>query len=104
MITVSVLYPNSEGVKFDMDYYLSKHMALLAKRVGPALKSYVVDKGVSGGAPGSKPTYFVMLHMKFESADAFAKAFNPHAEEVLADIPNYTNAQPVIQISDAVVT
>jgi len=104
MITVSVLYPNSDGVKFDMDYYLNKHMALLSQRVGSALKGYVVDKGVTGGAPGSKPTYYVMLHLKFESADAFGKAFGPHAAEIMADIPNYTNVQPVIQISDPIVS
>jgi len=103
MITVSVLYPNSDGLKFDMDYYLNKHMTLLSQRVGSALKSYVVDKGISGGAPGSKPTYYVMLHLKFESVDAFSKAFGPHASEIMADIPKYTNVQPVIQINDPVV-
>jgi len=36
----------------------------------------------------------------FDSADAFASAFGPHAQEILADIPNYTNTQPTIQISD----
>jgi uncharacterized protein (TIGR02118 family) len=99
-----VLYPYSDTLKFDMDYYLKKHMTLLAQRVGGALKGYTVDKGASGGAPGSKPPYHVILNMKFESADAFGKAFGPHAAEIMADIPNYTNAQPVIQISDPVVS
>jgi hypothetical protein len=31
---------------------------------------------------------------------AFQSGFGPHAEEILADIPNYTNTQPVIQISE----
>jgi uncharacterized protein (TIGR02118 family) len=104
MITVSVLYPNSDGLQFDMDYYLRKHMTLLSQRVGNALKGYTVDKGASGGAPGSKPPYYVILNMKFDSAEAFGKAFGPHAAEIMADIPKYTNAQPVIQISDPVVS
>jgi hypothetical protein len=29
MIKVSVLYPNSEGKKFDMGYYCSKHMPMV---------------------------------------------------------------------------
>jgi uncharacterized protein (TIGR02118 family) len=103
MITVGVLYPYSDNLKFDMNYYLSKHMKLLADRVGGALKGYTVDKGIGGGTPGSKPTYHVILQLQFESADAFGKAFNPHAAEILADIPNYTNAQPVIQLGDRVV-
>ena len=31
---------------------------------------------------------------------AFEAAFLPHAQELLADVPNYTNIQPVIQISE----
>jgi uncharacterized protein (TIGR02118 family) len=104
MITVSVLYPNSDDLSFDMTYYLSKHMKLVSDRLGRALTGYTVDKGVAGPAPGSKPTYHVMLAMRFESADAFTKAFSPHAAEILADIPKYTNAQPVIQISESVVS
>jgi len=104
MITVTVLYPNSDGLKFDMDYYLKKHMTLLAQRVGGALKGYTVDRGAAGGAPGSKAPYHVILNLKFESADAFAKAFGPHAAEIMADIPKYTNVEPVIQISDPVVS
>jgi hypothetical protein len=33
------------------------------------------------------------------SGDAFQAAFAQHNAETLADIPNYTNAQPTIQIS-----
>ena len=104
MITVSVLYPNADDLKFDMDYYLNRHMTLLSQRMGSALKGYIVDKGIAGAAAGSKATYHVILRMKFESVDAFEKAFNPHAAEIVGDIPNYTNARPVIQINDPVVS
>jgi uncharacterized protein (TIGR02118 family) len=36
----------------------------------------------------------------FDSTDAFQTAFAPHAQAILADIPNYTNTQPTIQISE----
>jgi len=32
--------------------------------------------------------------------EAFQTAFGPHAEAIMADIPNYTNIQPTLQISD----
>jgi uncharacterized protein (TIGR02118 family) len=35
--------------------------------------------------------------------DAFQNGFGPHAQEILADIPNYTDATPVVQISEVVV-
>jgi hypothetical protein len=32
--------------------------------------------------------------------EAFQNSFAPHAQEFGADIPNYTNVQPTIQISE----
>lgn len=39
----------------------------------------------------------------FPSIEAFQAAFAPHAKEIMGDIPNYTNVQPVIQINEVVV-
>lgn len=99
MIKVSVLYPNSPGATFDMAYYTSKHMALVQKRV-TTCKGIAAEKGIAGGAPGSPPTYIAIGHLLFDSVEAFQSGFNPHAAEILGDIPNYTNTQPVIQISE----
>jgi uncharacterized protein (TIGR02118 family) len=32
--------------------------------------------------------------------EAFQSAFGPHSEAIMADIPNYTDVQPTIQISE----
>ena len=53
MIKVDVLYPNSPGAKFDMDYYLNKHMKLVAEKSGSACKGMAVEQGIAGGAPGA---------------------------------------------------
>ena len=98
MIRVSVLYPPSS--KFDWDYYLTKHVPLVREKLGKALKSVTIDKGVAGGQPNTPPGYTCMIHMGFDSADAFQTAFGPHAKVIMADIPNYTKAQPQIQISE----
>jgi uncharacterized protein (TIGR02118 family) len=39
-------------------------------------------------------------HLLFESLEAFQASFGPHAQAIMADIPNYTNTQPTIQISE----
>ena len=103
MIKVSVMYPNSPSARFDHEYYRDKHMPLVKSRMGDACKYYTVDKGLSGGEPGTPATYIGMCHIFCESADAFAAAFGPHAREILADIPNYTDLTPVMQISEVVV-
>ncbi|MEH6550546.1 MAG: EthD family reductase [Pseudomonadales bacterium] len=100
MIKVSVLYPSSEGSTFDIDYYVNSHMPLVAEKVGSAIKGVSVDEGLGGPEPGSAPAYMAMGHMLYESVEAFQTAFGPHMEEILADLPNFTNAQPTIQISE----
>jgi uncharacterized protein (TIGR02118 family) len=100
VIKVSVLYPNTTGCKFDMSYYVDKHMPMVRNKLGPACKRVAVEQGIAGGAPGSPPTYVAMGHLYFDSTDAFQAAFAPHAQAILADIPNYTNTQPTIQISE----
>jgi uncharacterized protein (TIGR02118 family) len=38
--------------------------------------------------------------LQFDSVEAFQASFGPHAPEIMADIPNYTNTLPIIQISE----
>ena len=103
MIKVSVMYPNTPGSRFDHAYYRDKHMPLLKARMGAACRSYTVDKGLAGGAPGSAPTYVGMCHIFCDSLERFQTGFGPHAKEIMADIPKYTDLTPVIQISEVVV-
>lgn len=100
MITVTFLYPNQEGGRFDMEYYLNTHMPMSIEKLSPALKSVSVEQGVSGGAPGTKPTYLALCHLTFDSIEAFLAALQPHAEALQGDIPNYTDIEPVMQFSE----
>ena len=103
MIKVSVMYLNSPGVKFDHDYYRNKHLPLIKSRMGAALNYYTIDRGLGGGAPGSPATYVGMCHLLCDSMEAYNAAFGPHAKEISADIRNFTNQTPVVQISEVVV-
>jgi len=100
MIKVSVLYPNGTDTKFDMDYYLARHMPMVKAKLGEACKGIAVEQGLGGGLPGSSPAFIAMGHLLFDSVDAFQQAFGAHAEAIVADIPNYTNAQPTVQVSE----
>jgi uncharacterized protein (TIGR02118 family) len=100
MIKVSVFYPNSEGTKFDMNYYCNTHMPMVRQKLGAACKGAAVEQGITGATPGSRPGFIAMGHIYFESVEAFQTAFDPHAEAIMADIPNYTDIQPTLQISE----
>ena len=103
MIKVSVMYPNIPGARFDHDYYRNRHMPLIQRRMGKGLRYYTIDKGLSGGTPDAPPTYVGMCHVFCDSVEDFQAGFGPHAQEILGDIKNYTDLQPVLQFSEVVV-
>lgn len=100
MIRISIFYPHTPGAKFDMKYYTEKHLPMVKQRLSPACKSYGVDVGLGGGAPGSPPTYGTIGYLYFDSVEAFGQAFGPHAAEIQGDVANYTTIQPIVQISE----
>ena len=100
MIKVTVFYPKTDDSTFDIDYYCNRHMPMVKDKVGAALKGMNVDYGVGGGAPGTQPLYAAMGHLFFDSVDAFESGFGPHAKAILADVPNYTNVKPMVQVSE----
>ena len=103
MIKVSVMYPNTAGARFDHAYYRDKHMPLVKRLMGEACLFYTVDKGLAGGAPGEPAPYVGMCHIYSTSVETFQAGFGPHAKEILADIANYTDLSPVMQVSEVVV-
>ncbi len=102
MTKVSVLYTNGAGKKFDMDYYLNTHIPMVGELLGDALKGATVEKGLGSAAPGSEAPFAVMGNIYFESPEAFGNAFGPHAEKIMGDLPNFTNIEPAIQVSEVV--
>lgn len=100
MIKVSLFYPNEANKRFDMDYYFNKHMPMVRQKLGTACKCVDAEWGQSGILPGTPATYIVMCHFYFESMEAFQTVFGLHAQAITADMSNYTNIQPTIQISE----
>ena len=94
MIRLSVLYPATEGARFDHDYYRDSHVPLAAKAWNPARVE--IDKGVNG-------PYVAAVHFVFESNDDLQAAFgSEQTAAIMADVGNYTDVQPVIQTSEIV--
>jgi uncharacterized protein (TIGR02118 family) len=100
MIRVTFLYPNKPGCRFNADYYIDVHMPLAIKLLGAALKGASAEIGLSGAMPGSQAPNAAMASFTFESVESFTAAVMPHYAELQADIPNYTDIAPVVQISE----
>jgi len=102
-IKLTVLYPNEAGKSFDLDYYCNKHIPMVAGLLGDAVIGASVEKGLAGGAPDSDAPYIATGNIYFESMESFQNSFGPHAPAIMADVPNYTDIEPIVQLSEAVV-
>ena len=100
MFKVAILYPNGEGKTFDMTYYESKHMPMVAEFLGKNLKFYEIDKGIAGRTPNEKVPYLAVGYFYVKDVAEYNNAIAQNRETVINDIKNYTNIQPVIQISE----
>jgi uncharacterized protein (TIGR02118 family) len=100
MIKVAIFYPNGEGKTFDMDYYSNKHMPMAASLFGESLKAMSIDKGLASGTPNAPVPYLAIGYFYFETMASCQSAMKPNSEKLRADVPNYTNIQPLIQISE----
>jgi uncharacterized protein (TIGR02118 family) len=103
MIKVSVMYPYTEGGRFDHAYYRDRHMPLVKARLGSACAYYTIDKGLTGRTPDAPPAFVAMCAFVCDSAEAYEAAIKPHRAEILGDLANYTDILPVLQFSEVVV-
>ena len=102
MVKVTLLYPGGEGKTFDMDYYKNEHMPMVAELMGDAMKKFTIDEGISGRTPEDPIPYMAIGYLWFDKLEDYQNAIGPVIGQILADIPNYTNVQPVLQISKVI--
>jgi len=92
MIRVSVMYPKGDDATFDLDYYQASHMPLV-HRAMPGVLRTEIDQAIDG-------PYLCVGHLYFESMETLGAAMGaPTAGEAMADLPNFTNTQPVMQVA-----
>ena len=98
MHCVTVLYLNRSDAKFDFEYYLSKHIPMVAGFFGTGI---AVQKGVSS-LTGPPAPFVCIARISIHSTDHFQKTMAQHGAQILNDIPNYTNIEPTVQIDEVV--
>lgn len=103
MIKVNVMYPYTEGARFDHAYYRDRHMPMVKARLGSACAYYTIEKGLTGEAHDASPTFVAMCAFICDSAEGYEAAIREHRVEILGDIANYTDIVPVLQVSEFIV-
>ena len=100
MFKVAILYPNGDDKTFDMDYYEKKHMPMVAGFLGKNLRFYEIDKGLTGRTPNDKVPFVAIGYFYINDIAEYNKAIAQNRDAVISDFKNYTNIQPVVQISE----
>ena len=103
MIKVSVLYPNEEGKKFDLDYFAGTHIPLVHSRLDSmGLVRSEVERGVSSADPSASAPFVAIGVLYFNTVEDVHEGFKTHGRELMGDMSNYTDISPQFQISEIV--
>ena len=102
LIKVSVMYPFAEGKTFNLEYYETTHMPMVAGFLGSNLVKYTIEKGLGSGIPNQPLPYMAIGTFYVKSLDDYKAAIAPNRDAIRADFVNYTNTAPVILVSEVI--
>ena len=100
MIRIAAVYPRQEGKKFDMDYYIHTHLPMVWQKFSPfGLRKIEVDHGVETPGGGASP-FFAIGYLYFDTLADFQQCYAAVGQDVVGNIPQYTDVMPMIQIGE----
>jgi uncharacterized protein (TIGR02118 family) len=92
---LTILYPNSDGVRWDVEYYRTHHMPLIMKLYGKeAIKRFELRKGATGQTGGA-PTYIGSVNIYINDQAAFDAAGKQHGPTLVKDVPHFSSVMPI---------
>ncbi|KAJ9137134.1 hypothetical protein NKR23_g9357 [Pleurostoma richardsiae] len=89
---ITVVYPATPSLQFDLEYYIAKHIPMVEKTWKPyGLKqAFVADLRAADGP------YAIQCTMVFDTGvDGFQKAVKEVGAGVMADVKNFSNVKAV---------
>lgn len=99
MIRILAVYPNEAESHFDADYYRHRHEPFATGLLAPlglrGLRTTLGETALDGAAP----PYWAVSEMLFATRTDFDAAIAQCGADLFADLPNYTNVAPVLQVS-----
>jgi uncharacterized protein (TIGR02118 family) len=97
MKCVTMIYPNKQNARFDFDYYLNRHIPWARKLSND--RGTEIRKGLS--TPGGGPVpYLCLCRFWINSEEEYRATMEKHGKELMADLSNFTNIEPVVQIDE----
>ena len=87
------MYPKTDDSTFNMEYYTSTHMPMVAEAIGDACQGWGAMTVTSGD-------YEAIGWCIVDSEDAWNAALEAKGGDIMNDIPNYTNTAPALVVGD----
>jgi uncharacterized protein (TIGR02118 family) len=92
---MTILHPRKDDSLFDLAYYTSRHMPMVAAAFGAACRGWgVIDV--------ASPDHHAMGWVLVESMEAFDAGAAEHGQAMAADLPNYTNVLSTVVLGSEV--
>jgi uncharacterized protein (TIGR02118 family) len=87
----------SRGASFNFDYFLNPHI--------PWARQLVPDSGTeirrgTSAATGGPVPYRCLCRFWFNAEEDYRAAMAKHGAELMADITNFTNVKPIVQVDE----
>ncbi|MDT8399721.1 MAG: EthD family reductase [Pseudomonadales bacterium] len=93
---LTIVYQNGDDIHFDFDYYRSIQMPLIMRLYGDSISRFELRRGLPA-ANGAKARYIATATIWIADPAAFDRAAAEHQAGISADVPKFTNAQPIAQ-------
>jgi uncharacterized protein (TIGR02118 family) len=91
---LTILYPNQDGAKWDVDYYRANHMTLIMRLYGTkAIKRFELRKGDRNMA-GAKPEFIGTVNIYIQDQKSFDEAGKQHGQTLRDDVPKFSTVFP----------
>ncbi|MEZ5244761.1 MAG: EthD family reductase [Acidimicrobiales bacterium] len=95
MISMHILYPKTDDSTFDMEYYCSTHMPMLADFLGDACTGWGASKPKAG-------PWEAIGWCNVTSQEALDAVLGEHGAAIAGDLPNYTNVAGQLVLGDII--
>lgn len=102
LVKISLMYPYADGKTFNMAYYETRHMPMVAGYLGSNLVRYTIENGLASGIPGQPLPFMAIGTFYVKSLMEYQAAVAPRRDAIRADFKNYTDVVPVILVSEVV--
>jgi uncharacterized protein (TIGR02118 family) len=94
---MTIVYPAGEGIRFDADYYRDHHLRTIMSLYGSSIARFELRTVMPAAAGAPPEPHAAAVNIWIGDLAAFDAGNARHGATLVADVPNFTNAMPMIQ-------